>query len=154
MALVKQAFAIGLVGVWALGCALPTWAASSLATLQLASGKVMVSQGDGFVSADAGLPLRAGDRIMVGDGAKAEIAFGNCAVTVAPQSLFVVPAKAPCAKGEAMAFVESGFIQPTVGNIGTFPPAYLFAFGGAIVGLGAIAFLAAGYDEPDPASTN
>jgi hypothetical protein len=148
----QKTLALSLAGALTFSAVTAAFAASPVATLDLVTGKVMVSQGEGFAVADAGLSLQPGDRIMVGEGAQADIAFGACAVTVAAQSLFVVPEKAPCKKGESLAYVDSGFIQPTMGNFGNVPPAQMIAVGVGVLGLAGVAFLAASYSEPDPAS--
>jgi hypothetical protein len=152
MARTQKTLALGLAGALALSAFAPAFAASPVATLDLVSGKVMLSQGDGFVAAEAGLSLQPGDRIMVGEGAQADIAFGGCAVTVAAQSLFVVPEEAPCKKGETLAYLDSGFIQPTMGGFGSAPSGYVVALGVGVVGLAGVAYLASQYNEPDPAS--
>jgi hypothetical protein len=150
----RQTLALSLASALALSAVSPAFAAAPVATLDLVTGKVMVSHGEGFATADAGLSLKPGDRVMVGEDAQANIAFGACAVTVAAQSLFVVPEKAPCKKGESLAYVDSGFIQPANSNFSGFPPAHMIAVGAGVLGLAGIALIAASYDKPDPASPN
>ena len=75
-------------------------------------GKVLVSTGKGFIGATPGTALKPGAKIMVGAEASASISHGDCSITLAPGSLYTVPAKAPCAKGEVAAMPGSVMITP------------------------------------------
>lgn len=52
-----------------------------VAALGDVSGKVMVNQGRGFVSAKPGMEIRSGDRIVALDGASAQVVYGDGCVT-------------------------------------------------------------------------
>lgn len=52
-----------------------------IAALGDVSGKVLVNQGRGFVSAKPGMEIRTGDRIVALDGASAQVVYGDGCVT-------------------------------------------------------------------------
>ena len=78
------------------------FAADSVGTLSSQEGTVLVNQGEEFTTADANQPLQAGDRVMLMEGATAEITFADgCALPLEAGSLVDIPAVSPCAGGVA-----------------------------------------------------
>ena len=78
------------------------FAADSVGTLSSQEGTVLVNQGEEFTTADADQALKAGDRVMLMEGATAEITFADgCALPLEAGSLVDIPAVSPCAGGVA-----------------------------------------------------
>lgn len=78
------------------------FAADPVATLSSQEGTVLVNQGEEFTTANANQALKAGDRVMLMEGASAEITFADgCALPLLAGSLVDVPAVSPCAGGVA-----------------------------------------------------
>lgn len=78
------------------------FAADSVGTLSSQEGTVLVNQGEEFITADANQALKAGDRVMLMEGATAEITFADgCALPLEAGSLVDIPAVSPCAGGVA-----------------------------------------------------
>jgi hypothetical protein len=75
-------------------------AASSVATLNVGNGSVLVNQGKQFVTAQPGQILSVGDRVMVMEGGVATVRFADgCVQTLSSGSLAVVGAQSSCASG-------------------------------------------------------
>jgi hypothetical protein len=108
----KTAHSLALLG--ALTSTLnPAFSASNLQiNLAQTSGKVLVSQGTGFGPYLMGAPLKAGDKVLVGNESSAVLAFADCSVELASGQLFIVPASAPCSKNETRAVVNGLFVTP------------------------------------------
>ena len=82
--------------------AVPAFAAESVATLSSQEGTVLVNQGEEFITAADNQSLKAGDRVMLMEGASAEITFTDgCALPLVAGSLVDIPAVSPCAGGLA-----------------------------------------------------
>ena len=63
---------------------------------------MLVNQGEEFITADANQALKAGDRVMLMEGATAEVTFADgCALPLEAGSLVDIPAVSPCAGGVA-----------------------------------------------------
>lgn len=78
------------------------FAADPVATLSSQEGTVLVNQGEEFTTANANQALKAGDRVMLMEGASAEITFADgCALPLLAGSLVDIPAVSPCAGGLA-----------------------------------------------------
>ena len=78
------------------------FAADSVATLSSQEGTVLVNQGEEFITANDNQSLKAGDRVMLMEGASAEITFADgCALPLVAGSLVDIPAVSPCAGGVA-----------------------------------------------------
>ena len=78
------------------------FAADSVGTLSSQEGTVLVNQGEEFITADANQALKAGDRVMLMEGATAEVTFADgCALPLEAGSLVDIPAVSPCAGGVA-----------------------------------------------------
>ncbi len=90
------------------------FAASGVAELVNVSGKVLVQQGEGFVSVTGSVMLLPGDKVMVGAESSATINYldGGCSVSINDQSLVKVAKKAPCGKGETAAIAGGDLIVP------------------------------------------
>lgn len=77
-------------------------AADSVASLSSQEGTVLVNQGEEFITAADNQSLKAGDRVMLMEGASAEITFTDgCALPLVAGSLVDIPAVSPCAGGLA-----------------------------------------------------
>ena len=80
----------------------PVAASEPVATLSQAEGTVLVNQGEQFVTASEGQALKAGDRVMLMEGARASLVFADgCVLPLAEGSLVDVPAVSTCAGGLA-----------------------------------------------------
>ncbi|MBW8312203.1 MAG: hypothetical protein K0M64_09235 [Rhizobium sp.] len=87
------------------------FAADSVATLSAQEGTVLVNQGEEFTTAAEAQALRAGDRVMLMEGASATITFADgCALPLVAGSLVEMPAQSPCAG----AVVTMQQVGPTV----------------------------------------
>lgn len=77
-------------------------AADSVATLAKANGSVLINNGKQFVTVQPGKVLVAGDRLMVMEGASAQIRYNDgCLQALNGGSMLVVSAKSVCAGGLA-----------------------------------------------------
>ncbi len=77
-----------------------SFAASSVATINVSNGSVLVNQGKQFVTAQPGQILSAGDRVMVMEGGNASVKYADgCVQALASGSLAVVAAQSVCASG-------------------------------------------------------
>lgn len=75
-------------------------AASTVATLNVNDGSVLVNQGKQFVTAQAGQILATGDRVMVMEGGNASIKYADgCVLVLGSGSLAVVGQQSSCASG-------------------------------------------------------
>lgn len=75
-------------------------AASSVATLNVSNGSVLVNQGKQFVTAQPGQILAAGDRVMVMDGGNASLKYADgCVQVLGSGSLATVENASACASG-------------------------------------------------------
>jgi len=121
-------------------------AANSVANLQDVQGKVMIDHGKGFELAALNSGLNVGDRVFVGQGGSAVVAFEGCTVNIAKATVFTVGKVAPCAKGTKTADIGGVFVTPaavqhavvvgaTGGGLSTAAPALLIG-GGLIAGGG------------------
>ena len=78
------------------------FAVDSVGTLSSQEGTVLVNQGEEFITAADNQSLKAGDRVMLMEGASAEITFTDgCALPLVAGSLVDIPAVSPCAGGLA-----------------------------------------------------
>ncbi|EQD75959.1 conserved hypothetical protein, membrane [mine drainage metagenome] len=104
--LLATALALGMVGVAQ---------ANPVAMLYKVQGKVMVNQGQKFIAAKAGMPLGAGDRILVMAGSNASIEYGNgCTLNLVPNSSITVTPD--CKNARAVADTQQGGNAATVGD--------------------------------------
>jgi hypothetical protein len=93
-------------------------AATGVAHVDSIQGKVLVNRGAGFVPAGEITSLNPGDKVFVGKDASAKLSYaGGCGVMIASSTIVTVQEIAPCAAGETIAAVESGFVKPTYGTV-------------------------------------
>lgn len=95
-------------------------------------GDVRVSTGGEFVPATPGQPLQPGHRVLVGEGAAAELAYGNgCGKRMSSPGVYTVsadcqaaPARAGMSQGAVIAAVAGGVavIAAASGGGGDDPP--------------------------------
>lgn len=149
-------------------------ATESMGSFARIEGSAVVSQGAQYVKAYEGMPLNAGDRLMVMDGGKAILSFKDgCQYTVGDNEILTVGATSACAaqgagsykveprsavaqnagKGSALslrpAAVGGAVIPATIGGVSTTAAAIGVV---AVVG-GAVAVSASSDDNNDsPAS--
>lgn len=75
-----------------------TTAAMADAVVSPVSGSILVSQGQGFVRQAKSVSLKNGDRVMVSEGNRGKITYGDgCAVDLLPGSVQIVRDQSPCA---------------------------------------------------------
>ena len=76
-------------------------AADPVATLSHLNGVVLLSQGGDYVTATAGAPLHAGDRLMAMEGANATLRFADgCTHTLGGNAIVTVGPADSCTRGE------------------------------------------------------
>ncbi|HEX5754962.1 MAG TPA: hypothetical protein VFY12_01240 [Arenimonas sp.] len=91
-----------------------------VAHLKGLDGTVLVNQGEKFVTADEGQSLRAGDRVLAMDGAKASIDFTDgCVLAVEAGSSVVVPGQSTCAGAVAQTASVNSQVAQAVGTVQT-----------------------------------
>lgn len=89
-----------------------------VAHLKGLDGTVLVNQGEKFVTADEGQALRAGDRVLAMDGAKASIGFTDgCVLAVEASSSVVVPEQSTCAGAVAQTARLDAQVAQAVGTV-------------------------------------
>ncbi len=127
---------VALAAVAALFASTSIAGAAGLAEITSSSGKVLVNQGAGFVPVAGMMSLNAGDSVMVGEGAQAQISFATgCTVTAGSASVTTISDVAPCQAGEDIGSVGSVFVQPTAAPA-ALPLLPLMLVGGVVVGGG------------------
>ncbi len=83
--LLASALALGVVGVAQ---------ADPVAMLFNVQGKVLVNQGRQFVPAQSGMALNTGDRVLLMDGAHANVEYSSgCSLPLAPNSAATITAR-------------------------------------------------------------
>lgn len=91
---------LGAIAVFLLVSA-SVWA-QGIATLTGLEGRVLVNQGEQFVSALPGQALAAGDRVMInGEGSALVVFSDGCDLRVESDTLVTVPAVSTCTGGVA-----------------------------------------------------
>lgn len=120
----------------ALGVSAPAYAASGIANITTAEGKVLLNAGKGFVPVSGPVALKVGDKVLLGKGGFATVAFKDCAVALDKPTVFTVTKNAPCSKDQ-LAGLEAGvFVTPVadVDYVAPTPfPYWLLAIGGGAV---------------------
>lgn len=118
--------------------AFPAFAAEPVATLVQQEGTVLVNQGEEFVTAIPDQALKAGDRVMLMEGATAELSFTDgCALPLVAGSLLEIPAVSPCAGGVANVQKLGPTVAqaPGASNDDDSRVAEYLIFGGALAGI-------------------
>jgi hypothetical protein len=121
------------------------------AALAFAEGKVLVNGGNGYLAAQAGMALEAGDAVFVGNDAKATISYPACAVVLQPGTVYRVAKEAQCEGSQAGLDGGEAIISPAFGSDGSFNAGGLAAAGGVLLLGGGVIFLALNYQAPDKA---
>jgi hypothetical protein len=135
--------------------ALPAFANEGGAVFSDVDGKIVLKQETGVIKAELGTLAATGTEVIVGLDATAQLYMNGCAIEMASGSHFVVPALAPCGKGETFR-VDGMQITPVngegsgIGGLGANQGIVMVAGGLAMVG--AVAFVALA--EDDAASNN
>ena len=115
--------------------------------LTVNGGTVMTSNGAGFASAATGAALAPGHRIMVGEGANAELVYGNgCRQRLDSPGVYGVPAQCMASAGQAGGRSGSDAVDAT----STDWSAALIISGVAVAGAAALASMDDGDDVPAP----
>ena len=105
------------VGIALVCCPTLALSAPVVAEIIATDGKVLVNQGNGFVTAGPTLALVEGDQIMVGAESHAEIKYANgCNITVNAAAMLRITSQAPCNKNEPVAMVGSVLVSPAFGS--------------------------------------
>lgn len=120
----------------ALGVSGSAFAASGIADITSAEGKVLLNAGEGFVPVSGPVALKVGDKVLLGKGGFATVSFKDCAVSLDKPTVFTVTKNAPCSKDQ-LAGLEAGvFVTPVadVDYVAPTPfPYWLLAIGGGAV---------------------
>jgi hypothetical protein len=136
----KKSF--GLAAVAALLAGTPALSA----TLTDFHGKVLVNKGNGFAPIAAGAELGAGDRLLVGEGAFAVLAYEDCAVSISKPAVVTIAKETPCAARQS-----GEMIQPALGTPPAVSPPLPLLLGVGVVAVGGfIVFGVLDSDDDDP----
>ena len=116
--MVKARYAIGLTMILA-GYASGALAAEKpSAILQQPKGQVFVGQAKTMVPARPGMPLYAGNRVVVAAGGAAKVAYiGGCTVALPENSLLAVGGAGQCKAGLATVRATGGFKNAHIGQV-------------------------------------
>lgn len=94
------------------------FAVEPVASLDGIQGTVLVNQGEKFVTADPGMSLASGDRILVMVGGQANLAFADgCGLPLQSGSLTTVPAASTCAGAIAQTEQVGPMFAQAVGGV-------------------------------------
>lgn len=97
----KTTASLSLLAAFFAGSAL---AAEPVASLDGIEGTVLVNQGEKFITAEPGMSLASGDRILIMVGGKASLTFTDgCSLPLSAGSMTTVPAASTCAGAVAQA---------------------------------------------------
>jgi hypothetical protein len=98
-------------------CATAAFAAEPAVQLEVMAGKVLKQSAAGFTKAKSGTPLKAGDRLMLREGAAAILnaAESGCFVSLREAGLYVVPDLANCTPGQTQVLASQAKIEPVNG---------------------------------------
>jgi hypothetical protein len=89
---------------------------ANAATLSGISGSVLVNKGKGFVPAAGTVNLKAGDKVLVGEGGFASVAYGKCSVSLDKPTVHAVKKVAPC--NELVISPVADLDPPVAGGVG------------------------------------
>lgn len=87
------------------------------AVLRQPQGKVFISQGSAMATAQEGMPLYAGNRVITVSGGRAEVAYADgCVVALPENSLLAVKGSNQCRLGQAQVRATGGFQSTRIGQ--------------------------------------
>ena len=90
-----------------------------VAVLRQPQGKVFISQGSAMATAQEGMPLYAGNRVITVSGGRAEVAYADgCIVALPENSLLAVKGVDQCRLGQAQVRATGGFQNARIGQAG------------------------------------
>lgn len=114
--------------------------AQEVATVRVVDDSITVNQGEQFVAARAGQPVKAGDRIMASGGSSATVTYADgCDLTIAPGTLVTLPAVSPCAGGVPLVqgtMPAGGAVVGSSATAGSTGATVAWIAGGILVGVG------------------
>jgi hypothetical protein len=122
--------------------------AANAASLSGVSGPVSVNKGEGFVAVVGSVELNAGDKILVGEGGFADLAYDNCTVSLDKPMVHAVSKSAPC--DSPVISPVADLDAPIAAGLPLLP---LLLIGGAVVGGGILIFTDVLDDDDAPAAT-
>jgi hypothetical protein len=126
--------------------------APTVATVTDVAGPVQINQGDQFLNLQTGHPVHPGDRIMALREGRAVLTFSDgCTLTVAPETMVVVPATSTCAG----AVVTTQTVGGGSGAVGEYEGGVDWAGFWTVAGVAIVgnAILFAGDDDEDDDDT-
>lgn len=112
---------LGMVGLAIVlgGYAVGASAVEPSAVLQQPEGRVFVGQATTMAPAQHGMPLYAGNRVVVTAKGSVKVAYvDGCSVALAENSLLVIGGPDQCETGGAVAHTTSGFQNTPIGQAG------------------------------------
>ncbi|MFZ1539699.1 MAG: hypothetical protein WAT23_20240 [Chromatiaceae bacterium] len=108
---------IGTAAGLALGLGQAASAADALGHLVQVRGTTILSQGPRYIAGSAGMPLRAGDRLMALEGGEALLQFADtCQYRLGDDRILDVGTESPCALG------SGGEYRPELRDAAPLPP--------------------------------
>ena len=120
----------------------PAYASETIAVLQNAKGKILISHGEGFAPAREGAVLKSGDKIMMGLEAVADAAFTNnpCLLPLPPGAVTTITDTNMCNVALPAATITPAVDEGVPGEI----PPVLIASGIFAIGAGALILSSSG----------
>jgi hypothetical protein len=95
------------------------FAFEAMATVSGVAGKVLVNQGQGFVSLADAQDLKVGDQVFVGAESHVMVTYvaKACSVEISKPQTLTIGKAAPCRKGETVASLGETFVAPVNGGM-------------------------------------
>ena len=142
-----------VVALAAMGYVSVSVAADPAAVLGKIEGRVLVGQQDTTVTAQEGMRLFTGARVIAVDGGSANVVFADgCAVNLPQNSMLSITGPGQCTAGKALAAKTEGFQHPAIGQSSRIPAWAWWTAGFAAVAGGAI-WIANANESDDSSST-